>query len=295
MSVATLQTLLRGAAYLQVRREADRLLLDGALTDRERGQVLRLACRAAAGLSDWYAAVHLGQQAIDLAALAGDTETLGRAHFDVGTASTHIGDTHAGEHHLQEFLRLSPGMTGVELWEGMAHYNLSVICRQRWQWAEAIQVLDRAGALFERNGQTAGCAQVSLDMAWCHCMLGDAGSARPHLAQLEEYLGTHHDDTLAADLLCARALLTRVEGDLAGSTRTCIEVFLPNRPGVTAHHLGEAAWIMGENALDLGRTEEAMAFASVALDYAARDNWPSLMNLAGDLRRRIASLTTTGG
>lgn len=270
------------------------MLLENGLSVQQQGAALRMACRASLSLGEFYAAAKLGERALERAREAGDTETLGRAHFDLGCAQTNIGDTTSAEENLTAFLSLLPQMSGVERWEGMAHYNLSILHRQRKQWHTAIQTLERASALFERNGQQAERAQCALDQAWCYLMLGAPSLAAPALAQVEEYLGQQADDSLSADLICAKALYYRQEGDIAASSRLCQEVFAPGRQGVTSHHLGEAAWIMGENALDLGRIEEANLFVNMALDHAARDNWPSLMNLACDLRRRVAARMAAG-
>lgn len=289
-----LEQLLGAGAYLQVRREADRLLLEGNLSVREEGLVYRTACRACLSLAEYYAAAKLGERAVERANEAGDSMTLGRAHFDLGSAYLYIGDTYGAEQNLEAFLSLLPSLTGLERWEGMAHYNMSHVHRQRKQWPNAIVALHRAAGLFERTGQKAESAQVALDLAWCHLMLGEPTFAAPHLAALEEYLRTHHDDGLSADLICEKALYYRLEGDIPTSTRLCQEIFMPGRQGVTPKHLGEATWVMGENALDLGRMEEASLFANMSLDHAARDNYPTLMNLVCDLRRRIASRMAAG-
>lgn len=294
MPLEKLEALLKAGAFLQVRREADRLLLEGNLSVRDQGFVLRLACRACLYLADYYAAAKLGERAVERSREAEDTNTLGMAHFDLGVAYTHIGDTYGSEQHLESFLALYPQMTGVEAWEGKAHFNLAIVHRQRKQWHIAIETLKSAAAVFGRTGQKLERARCALDTAWCYMMLGASALAAPHLAQVEEYLHVNPDDTLSADLICEKALYYRLEGDIVSSSNLCQEIFVPGRQGVTSHHLGEAAWVMGENALDLGRMEEANIFVNMALDHAARDNWPSLMNLACDLRRRIATHSAAG-
>lgn len=289
-----LEQLLGAGAYLQVRREADRLLLEGNLSVGEQGEVYRMACRACLSLAEYYAAAKLGERAIERAKEAGDTMTLGRAHFDLGSAYLYIGDVHGAEQNLEAFLGLLPNLTGLEQLKGKAHYNMSHVHRQRKRWQTAIEALGRAGALFEQHGQQAEGAQVSLDLAWCYLMLGTASLAEPHLAQVEEHLSKHRDHGLAADLICEKALYHRLEGNIATSSHLCQEIFMPGRQGVTPKHLGEATWIMGENALEVGRLEEASLFANMALDHASHDNYPTLMNLACDLRRRIATRTAAG-
>lgn len=289
-----LTELLKAGAYLQVRREADRLRLEGNLSVRDQGFVMRMACRACLYLADYYAAAKLGEQAVERAREANDTNTLGMAHFDLGVAYTHIGETYGAEQHLESFLSLYPRMTEAGAWEGKAYFNLSIVHRQRKQWHTAIEMLEKAASVFELTGQEMERARCALDTAWCYLMLGASSMAAPHLAHVEEHLQANPDHTLAADLICEKALYYRLEGNIATSSNLCQEIFMPGRQGVTSHHLGEAAWVMGENALDLGRMEEANLFVNMALDHAARDNWPSLMNLACDLRRRIVTRMAAG-
>lgn len=294
LPLVKLEQLLGAGAYLQVRREADRLLLEGNLSVQEQGAVLRMACRAGLSLAEYYGAAKLGERAIERAKEAGDTVTLGKAHLDLGYAYLYIGDTYGAEENLKAFLALLPDLPGLERWEGMAHYNLSHVHRQRKQWHLAVAALERAAALFGQFGQQAERAQAALDLAWCYLMLGTSPLAAPYLVQVEEYLSQHQDDGLSADLICEKALYHRLEGDIPTSSRLCQEIFIPGRQGITPKHLGEATWIMGENALDLGRLDEASLFANMALDHAASDNYPTLMNLACDLRRRIATRNAAG-
>jgi tetratricopeptide (TPR) repeat protein len=289
-----LEELLQAGAYLGVRKEADRVLLEGNLSIRDQGAVLRLACRARLHLADFYAAAKLGERAIELAREAEDINTLGMAHFDLGVAYTHVGDANNAEQNLNAFLALYPQMTWDDAYEGKAYYNLSVIHRQRKQWYTAIQELEKAAQIFERIGRRNERARCALDAARCYLTLGASSLAAPHLDHVEEYLHATPDDVLSADLICEKALYYRLEGDIATSSQLCQEIFMPGRQGIGSHHLGEAAWIMGENALDIGRMEEAQVFVNMALDHAARCNWPGLMNLGCDLHRRVAARMAVG-
>lgn len=285
--MSKVEQFLAAGAFLQARREAERLLLGGELAPRDQGRAYRLACRACLSLQELFAAAKFGERAVERARGTHDQETLGKAHFDLGCAYTQIGDTHLAAEHLEAFLTLLPQLTGVERWEGLAYYNLSVVHRQRKQWSTAIQLLEQADWLFRKHAQLPEQAQVALDLAWCHLMLGDPAKAAPYLESVEVHLSHHPDDRLSADLICERALYFRLKGDLPAATELCRALFTPKRQGVGDHQLAEASWIMGENALDLGRRSEAAIFADLALNHAVKANWPSLMNLACDLRRRI--------
>lgn len=293
-AVRKLEHLFVAGGYLQVRREANRLLLEGKLSVHEQGIVLRLAGRACLQLGEYYAAAKLSERATERAHEVQDVELLCKARFDLGYAYLYIGDPYGAEENLHAALSLLKKMAGLRHWEPMIHYNLSAVHQQRRQWHTAVEALERAARLFEEFGQRAERTQCDLDLAWCYLMLGVSSLAAPHLAKIEEHLSHHLDDMLSADLICQRALYYRLEGDIARSSHLCQEIFVPGRKGVTAKQLGEATWIMGENSLDLGRFDEANLFVNMALDHATRDNYPILMNLACDLRRRIASRAAIG-
>lgn len=286
--------LLREGAYLQVCQEAEQLLQDGGLTPHAESGLLRAACRACGSLQDYYAAVKYGERAIEIARRIGNIDIQGRAHFDVGVSYVYIGDTHAAERNLAAFLALAPSMKGVEKWDGKAYYNLSFVFRQRKDWRKAVEALERAVILYEQHGEDALRAQAHLDIAWCYLMNGKPAEAKPFVDAVGEFVACHETHDLVNDFLCLKALYCRCAGDISTSARLCAEIFIPGRKGVTSRHLGEVAWIMGENALDVGHLNECEVFASMALDYAIRDNFPTLMNLGSDLRRRLSARFPAG-
>lgn len=284
--------LLRAGAYSQARRQAE-MLLQGDLEPAQAAVAYRLAARACLGMEEPYAAVQFGERACELAKSSGAVETLAQAHFDCGCGYVNIGDTARAEEHLKAFDSLVAQAPVLASWRGLALYNLSIIHRQRKDWAGAIDALTQASVIFEAGGHQDRLTQARLDTAWCYLMSGNAGSAALHLERVADYVASVPDSPLAADLLTAQALYHRVAGDLAKSSRLCAEV-ISERPGMTRHHLAEACWVLGENALDLNRLEEASVFAALALDHAQADNWPSMMNLAGDLRRRVQMVKAPG-
>ncbi|MFZ5825816.1 MAG: hypothetical protein ACOY94_16075 [Bacillota bacterium] len=287
--------LLRSGAFQQVRERAEEMIRAGGMTLTEEGQVLRLACRASTGMAAYYDAVKLGERAIERATQAGDTPTVAKAHFDLGCSYLYIGDTVAVRRHLGEFLRLLPAVPELKVWEGIAYYNLAHAHAQRKEWQTAIETLNRAATLFDQAGQSRERASCALDTAWYYLQLGAPHLAADHIRQLEVYLEGHHDDHVTANnLVCVRALHARVAGDLAASSRFARELLVPGRPGVDDRHRGEACWILGENALDLGRLEECGAMVDLAAEHAARDNYPTLMNLTSDLRRRYSQRLAAG-
>ncbi len=283
---------LQTGAFHQARREAERLLQGGELSVEVEAKLLRMACRAAYSLNDHYAASRLGGLAVEKARNANDQETLGLAHFDLGCALVEIGDTHEAERNLLAFLALLPQMTGTDGSQGQAWIKLAAVYKQRRRWDQAAEALESAARYVESEGDRSQRSQVALELAWCHLLRGDQAMAAPQLALVEEHLAEQRNDRLSAELICRKALYHRLERDLTASSRLCQELFVAGRQGVTGRHMAEATWIMGENALDLGQVQEAGLFANQSLEYATRENWTSLLNLAGDLRRKVAERIT---
>lgn len=290
-----LEQLLTAGVYLQAKREADRLLLSDDLDLLTRGQAERYACAASLNVREFYAAAKHGERAVALAEQLQEPDLLARAHYDLGVTYVHIGDSHMADHHLSTFLAMSDQLeSDQDRYLAVAHYNSSRVCRQRRRYPEALAALATAESLFRKIGNDLLAVRCHQDIAWCHLLLGNPDQASPHLQEMEHYLQQHEDADLAADLLCEKALWYRLKGDLPTSAALCEEIFQPGRPGVRAHQLAEAAWIMGENMLAVGRIQEAQIFANMALEHAVKDGWPMGMNLACDLRRRLLDKTATG-
>jgi tetratricopeptide (TPR) repeat protein len=285
LPLAKLRQLLEAGAYLLARREADRLLV-GDLSAAEQGMVLYLASSAALSLRDLFAAIRLGERAIAKAQEAGDRTAQSGAHLTVGQAYALIGDPGVAEQHLEAFLAIRPAE--MARWDGLAHQALARAYLQQRAYPAAIERLERAVELHQAWGQLGDRARAAIDLARCYLAVGAPSLAASHLDWVGHYLSDSPSPELTADLLCCRALQARLEGDIAESARLCQELFVPDRPGVTSHHVGEAAWIMGENALGMAHLEEAHLFAEWAMEHAMRVNSPNLMNRILLLKRRIA-------
>lgn len=289
MPLAKVEQLLATGACLQARREAERLLSDGTISTQERGRLHQLAGRAAFMLRDLFGSVRHGERALGYARECGDHALLAPVHLDLGSAYTHIGDGHLAAEHLRAFLAAAPPDPGWRQHRGTACRHLAQVARQGRQWTQSIEWLRRARELLE----PAHLAQLELDLAWCHLMLHLPDLAASHLAAAEAHLAENPDAHAACLLLYHRAYCHRLKGELAASTALCQELFTPGRRGTSDLPLAYAAWIMGENALDLGLPAEAQLFANLALDYSVKGNLPPVMNLSGNLRRRIAAATAT--
>jgi tetratricopeptide (TPR) repeat protein len=283
MPLKRLESLMASQHWAQARKEADRLLAaDLAATDR--GRVCRAGGFAALQCGDLERALSLGHEAIDLGRESGDFQTEAEAHFVVGTASLLSGEVGAAERHLLQFLDME---TAASPRLPHAHFNLGVLAEQRESYRDAIAGYELALGLWLRAGQTRQVIRCYRSLAWCHLLLGEAPGAVPYLKRMEMQLRVRDDAEFRFWLLTDRSVLSRLEGDLAQSVALCEEVFAQTgAPGMLDEHLTAAAWVTGENSLDVGRLELAKVFADLALAYAMKSNWSLMIRKACDLRRR---------
>jgi len=274
-------------AYVQARREAERLIASGGLRGEYLGRAYALAAQAAFALRDCFGSVRLAEKALAAAGEAANPEILAGLQLILGSAYAALGDPHQARQHLGAFLERVPSTSVPAGWVASAHRHLGLALRQQRAWRQASAEFDLAAELLGAAGQEREQASAQLDSAWCLFMAGQPEEAALRIEQAGEYGLRSQDPELTADLLCHKALLCRHRGDLAGAAALCQEVFIPGKPGVGAEQQALAAWIAGECALDLVRREEAEFFANLALSHALAAGRPSLMNLAGDLRRRL--------
>lgn len=286
MSLERVEGLLLAGEYQEARREAE-WQLQASLPPLAEAHLCQLACRACTAAGDLFAAIRYGERAVRLAGPEGCPETLAGARLALGCACARLGDGPPARQHLQSFLAMLPLLSrAAGALAGEAYYHLSLVYRARREWQRAAAVLTQAAALLRTHDRAREAARAGLDLAGCLLQLGELVQARPPLEAVASYLQEGSDRELALDLHCARALLHRLEGDLEASVALCHQVLVPGS-GAGARQLSEAALIMGENAVDLGRPREAATFATLALEQAIRAGSSTLMNRAGSLRRSL--------
>lgn len=273
--------------YVQARKEAERLIHVGELSGEDLVQAYRGAALAHYYLQEIFAAVKLGERALENALALEAWELIGRARYDLSEFYLTLGDTHQAREHLLEFLTHLDRYPQISSLEAKAHHNLALIFRQRREYENAVASHQMAANLFQRDGNLRLMMESIRGVIWCHLTVGDPDTAWPYIQQLSSYLEHHPDDGLSASLLTDRAYYHRQIGDLKASMDFCEEVLVPGRPGVDDHILATACVIAGENALDVGQPQEARKLADLALDFALKAKGPFLMNRASALRRRI--------
>lgn len=247
----------------------------------------------AAGLAAWalrehFEAVRWAERAYDVARESDEPCRLAVAAYYRGTYWTIIGDTVQARQYLLEFLaRDDPQRPEFDRFRGPAWFNLGSVYLKRLAYDDAAEVLTRACEAFGTVGNSRCEIEAVLQLAWVWTMAGNLPVARDLLKTAAVELAKNSDPDLEASRICHEALLLQRMGQYHDAVQLCEEIFAPGREGITDHHLSEAAWISGECALALGLLQAATIMANLALDHALKANWPTLMNRASDLRRRV--------
>lgn len=288
MPLSRLHTLLASQYWAQARKEVDRLLSTD-LSPSDRAHAYKSGGFAALQCGEYFAAIEMATRAIRQAAEAGETGAEAEAHFVAGTAYLFVGDHPLSEQHLVRFLDMSTSLPDMGSKVPHAHFNMGVLSEYRGNYHDAVAGYERALSLWLQAGVTKQVVRCYRHLAWCHLLLHQPDQALPYLNRIEMQLRVREDPEYRFWLLIDRAFYCRLNGQLADSLALCEEVFAQTgSPGLSDDHLTEAAWITGENSLDVGRTHEAMIFADLAIQYAMRANWPFMMNRANNLRTRAA-------
>lgn len=274
-----------------LKQEALRIGLDQQASDADRATAFTYACTASIHLREFYGAAKQAETGLQHANAANDLATITTLHYLLGNISIWLGDMANAEDNLQAFLAMGL-TTDTDPRTGKARYNLGLVMGQYRRFADAANSFVAAIPLLLTANLPVNAAQAHLDAARAHMYLDDLPAAEQHIAQARQLLNNHPDPGVQTHLLCYQAQLQHLTGDIAGSDSSCQAVFRPERPGVTDQHRAEAAWIMGENALDAGRVTEAQLFADLAVQYATQFMYPWLLNQAIDLRNRIAEAVT---
>jgi tetratricopeptide (TPR) repeat protein len=277
--------------YVQARREAERLIQVGELV----GEHLVLAYRGASlahyHLQEVFAAIKLGERALELAQCLGSWELIGKSRYSLGEFYLTLGDYPMAYEFVMGFLSdLDRYPTLDKSLEAWAHHKLGLIFRFRTQYQKSLASHHVAAGLHQRNGDVHAVVEALRGVVWCHLKMGEPHEAWPYIQQVSKLLQEHPHDRLLANLLNDMAYYYQQIGDLKTSMNYCAEALVPGRPGVNDQILATACVIAGENALALNRREEARIFANLADEFALRAKHPTLMNRAVSLRRSLYEL-----
>jgi tetratricopeptide (TPR) repeat protein len=288
MAVAQLHLLLATGQFLAAYREAERLALDPSLDPLVRAKVCIIGVRAALGLRELYAGAKMAEKAIEAAELGSDWEDIGNARLCAATLYGELGDTALALRFFQLFFDYLDRYPALQSKTALAYYNRARIRTNRKEYDEALADLKFAAEDFARLGYKIGVLASLDNSAWALLRTGRVDEAGPLLAQAESLLPGVESAEHQVGHMVIQAFFFHKSGMPERATALCEEVFQPGREGVDNSHLAHACWIMAHVALDLHQLEQASLFSQLAAKHALEAKDPSLMNLASEVRQRVA-------
>lgn len=272
--------------WLQLHREAARLLMMESLTDRERARVYRAWGRARAGLNQPHGAIEILNKAIPLALQVKDWDCLGYVRADLGSLYTTVGDIDLGVNSLLAYLLDFERYDAAREMYGKVHYNLALAFKYQRKYTQAAGCYEEAINWFTLRGDALMKAMSHQNLSWLYCTLGETATARQHLEVADtfrEVLSPAYD----AEQLCCWALYHWTVGAVGDAVDYVQEVLLAKRQGVDAHHRGQAAAIGGNIAVLLGQEKWARQLLDLATACAVEAEDPPLGGQCSELRRAI--------
>lgn len=230
-------------------------------------------------------AAHHALLAIRHAQVAGAKAVEAHAHLRAGTALTFMADSPVAIDHLDAVLTISRDTPLPTLTLGLAHYNRALNFVRQHRYAAALEDYRCAASYYRDCDELRKWAHATRGAAWCLLHLDRAPEVPPYLDELADYVNRTSDDSIRFKLWVDRALYLRQTGDLESSSSLCHMALAERLAGPEVWT--EAAWIAGQNAMDMKHWPFAEQMAAKALQHAIEAEWPHAMNQANRLRQRI--------
>nr|PZN73523.1 MAG: hypothetical protein DIU55_03135 [Bacillota bacterium] len=290
MPLKRLRRLLEEERYRDAQLEGERLIRAGTLTPEELATAYKGTAMASYYRREIYAAIKLGEYALEVAERTSNWELINKCHYDLGEYYLTLGDYPQAYDHLMKCLHelhRTPYLVDVE---AGTHHKLALLFRYRRQYEDAIGAHHLSLDLLRQCGNWPLLMEALRGLVYCYLALDQPEEALPYLEQLERYLAEHPNDQVAASLLTDWAYYYQKMGDLRQSMVFCTRAMAPGLPGQDENVLSTASVIAGENALALGRYDEAQLFANLAMQYALESRQSALMNRALALQRKLHEL-----
>lgn len=287
--ISELKVLAAQGRYLQVDRDAQRLIASGDLNEVELAETYLFGAIAKFRLQEFWGSLKLAERAMNIPAAT--KGTVGMGALMVALNEIEIGDYALAIDHLQIAMDLIIEADSEELrrQEGVIHYNMALAHRARRDWDKANMHFEFAAHIFSQKEDMERALDCYREAAWCFLNQGSADQAEPLIAKIEAHLQAH-PEVDAKWYLCVlidRAYVKLCRGDAAEAIALCEEVCAPGRVAVEDELRTQASWIAGEAALLLEQYDQAAFFADFTIDLALKAQWPAMMNRGNDLRRRI--------
>lgn len=277
--------LLDRGEWVQVKREAEQLMLLPDLDYYHLGRIYQAGGRACIGLSEFHAAVKLLELGLPYALKARDWDSLGFMRHYLGACHMVLGyPTEAGDY-LQAYLLDLPRYDEARRMEGRAHYNLGLLYRQRKEYGLAVAAYRQALYCFVEKGEVRNAADCHQNMAWMLLVQGKADEARIHIDLAGGFLEKLPDD-FRTEQLIVLALYHTVMAE-PKTAREYLSPILEGRVVASEAHLGSARWVEAKLLAAEGSHDRAKAVLEMAIQHSLLARAAHLINLCQSLKEEI--------
>jgi len=277
--------LLDRGEWVQVKREAERLMLLPDLDDGQLAWIYRAGGKACIGLSEFHAAAKLYELGMPYAFKAKEWDCLGFTRHEFGTTLLVLGNTNEAREHLEAYLLDLPRYLDSRRAEGRVHFNLGLLYRQRKEYHLAVAAYRQALHCFVERGEVRNAGDCHQNIAWMLLIQRKPEDARTHIDLASSYLEKLPDDFRTEQLILL-ALFHVIAGEypLAG------EYLLPILGGrlvAREEHLASASWVEANLHMAQRQLELARASLEKALTHALLARAAHLVNLCSDLKEQL--------
>ncbi|HLN61217.1 MAG TPA: tetratricopeptide repeat protein [Symbiobacteriaceae bacterium] len=287
MAVDRLHSLVATGQFLAAYREVERLALDPTLDPSLKAKVFTMGVRAAAGLGEVYAAMKLAEKAVEAAELHSDWEDIGNARLSSALIYVKAGDTARAMQFFELFFEHLDRYPSLHAKTAHAYFALALTRQQRREYADAVETYKLARVEFERIGDRSSVLTCLQNIGWVLLLQRRPEEALPFIYEAGQLSAALDDAHAQVSQLGLEALYERETGNVDRAKALCEEIFQNGRQGVSASHLGHAAWILADIMLEANHLHEAGIFADWALSKALEAKEPHLMNRASELKQRV--------
>lgn len=261
-----LYELLDRGEWVQVKREAERLMLLQDLDYFTLGRIFRAGGRACLYLSEYPAAEKLLELGLPYAFRAQDWDCIGFIRHDLGVAYLFRGETAKAREQFEAFLLGLARYQDSRRLEGKAHYNLGLLYRERKDYPLAVAAYRQALNCFVQRGETRNTAVCHQNIAWLLLIQGKADDAKVHVD-----LAAGFQDGLPPDFLTEQLVLSAFYHQVIGEFKPAMEYLSPileSRVVATDQHGASAKWVQAQLFADQGERDDARGALREALDFA---------------------------
>jgi|GEM_PF-3532726 len=276
-----LYELLSRGEWVQVKREAEKLMLLPDLDHYALGRIYRAGARACIKLGENHACMKVAELGLPYAVRAQDWDSVGFLRHDLGCAHIFLGNTSPAREQFEAYLMDLPRFGESRRLEGFVHYNLGLLYRQQREYALAVAAYRQAVHCFNDRGLVRDTADCHQNIAWLFLVQKKPNEARIHI-DLAAALQEEQPDDFAAEQLTLWAYYRNELRD----NHTAAQYLQPILDGLqpsTDEKKASAWWVAAKIRLDQGQREGAKEAVEQARVYALAAKASHLLNLCFDL------------